>query len=60
MPLQLTALDHIQLAMPPAGEEDARRFYGDLLGLREVPKPAPLVPRGGVWFESPTATSGTL
>jgi catechol 2,3-dioxygenase-like lactoylglutathione lyase family enzyme len=36
--------------MPPQQEETARRFYGDLLGLTEVPKPANLAARGGVWF----------
>ncbi|RBP39825.1 hypothetical protein DES53_109253 [Roseimicrobium gellanilyticum] len=36
----------------PAGEEDAARsFYSGVLGLREVPKPANLAKRGGVWFE---------
>ena len=47
----LTRLDHIQLAMPPDQEATARAFYVDLLGLTEVAKPAPLVPRGGCWFE---------
>jgi catechol 2,3-dioxygenase-like lactoylglutathione lyase family enzyme len=46
-------LDHVQLAMPPGGEEAARRFYGGVLGLTEVPKPAPLAARGGCWFEGP-------
>lgn len=44
-------LDHVQLACPRGGEEQARRFYGDLLGLREIEKPEPLRSRGGVWFE---------
>jgi catechol 2,3-dioxygenase-like lactoylglutathione lyase family enzyme len=43
--------DHVQLAMPDGGEEDARRFYRDLLGLAEVPKPKNLAARGGCWFE---------
>lgn len=47
----VTGLDHVQLAMPPGGEAEARTFYVDLLGLREVPKPAPLAARGGCWFE---------
>lgn len=47
----ITGLDHIQLAMPEGAEEQARSFYRDLLGLREVEKPAPLQPRGGCWFE---------
>jgi catechol 2,3-dioxygenase-like lactoylglutathione lyase family enzyme len=43
-------LDHVLLAMPPNREADARAFYGDLLGMPEVPKPANLEARGGCWF----------
>ena len=46
----LTGIDHVQLAAPPGCEGEARRFYGDLLGLSEVAKPAPLRARGGAWF----------
>ena len=45
-----SAIDHVQLAMPPGGEDRARGFFGALLGMREVPKPAGLAPRGGCWF----------
>jgi catechol 2,3-dioxygenase-like lactoylglutathione lyase family enzyme len=51
MPL-LLSIDHVQLAMPPNEEEAARRFYAGFLGLEEVPKPAPLASRGGLWFET--------
>jgi catechol 2,3-dioxygenase-like lactoylglutathione lyase family enzyme len=44
------AIDHVQLAMPPGEESTARHFYADLLGMREIPKPAPLAARGGCWF----------
>ncbi len=44
-------LDHVQVAAPPGCEAEARRFYGELLGLAEVAKPEPLRARGGVWFE---------
>jgi catechol 2,3-dioxygenase-like lactoylglutathione lyase family enzyme len=47
---RIVGLDHVQLAMPPGREADARRFYGDLLGLREVAKPPELAGRGGCWF----------
>jgi catechol 2,3-dioxygenase-like lactoylglutathione lyase family enzyme len=47
-----TAIDHVQLAMPPGGEDTAREFYRDLLGMAEVPKPPELAKRGGCWFES--------
>ena len=48
----VTAIDHVQLAMPPGREDDARRFYGGLLALPERAKPLALSARGGVWFES--------
>lgn len=51
----ITGLDHIQLAHPKGAEDAMRGFYCDLLGLTEVPKPAPLQGRGGFW-----ATAGRL
>jgi hypothetical protein len=36
--------------MPPGGEERARAYFGGLLGLVELGKPAALAGRGGVWF----------
>lgn len=49
--MTILRLDHIQLAMPQGGEDEARAFYADLLGLNEVAKPAHLTQRGGCWFE---------
>ena len=48
--MSLTAIDHVQLAAPPGCEDAARVFFGQLLGLRELPKPPALAARGGVWF----------
>lgn len=48
--MKITALDHVQLAMPAGEEAAARRFYGEVLGLREIGKPAVLARRGGCWF----------
>jgi catechol 2,3-dioxygenase-like lactoylglutathione lyase family enzyme len=48
---EVLALDHLQLAMPSGREAEARAFYGGILGLRELAKPANLAVRGGVWFE---------
>jgi len=45
-------IDHVQLAMPAGGEEQAVAFYAELLGLAPVPKPEPLRQRGGCWFEN--------
>lgn len=47
----VVALDHLQLAMPLGREAEVRAFYGGILGLREITKPANLAVRGGVWFE---------
>jgi catechol 2,3-dioxygenase-like lactoylglutathione lyase family enzyme len=44
-------LDHVQLAMPPGGEDQAQGFYEGLLGIPRVPKPPQLEVRGGCWFE---------
>ncbi len=46
----ITGLDHVQVAAPPGCEAEARGFYGRVLGLTELQKPAPLAARGGVWF----------
>jgi catechol 2,3-dioxygenase-like lactoylglutathione lyase family enzyme len=51
-------LHHVQVACPPGGEDDARRFYAGALGLTEVPKPAALQGRGGAWFRAYDATGG--
>jgi catechol 2,3-dioxygenase-like lactoylglutathione lyase family enzyme len=46
----VVGLDHVQVAAPRGCEVEARRFYGELLGLPELDKPEPLRGRGGVWF----------
>jgi catechol 2,3-dioxygenase-like lactoylglutathione lyase family enzyme len=48
--MEVRGIDHVQVAGPPGCEPAARSFYGDLLGLREIPKPPSLAARGGVWF----------
>ncbi|MGA9334668.1 MAG: VOC family protein [Rudaea sp.] len=47
----VVALDHVQIAIPRHAEDRARAFYCELLGLVEIPKPAPLAARGGLWLE---------
>lgn len=48
-------LHHVQVACPPGGEEGARRFWVDGLGLVEVAKPDSLAGRGGAWFRADAA-----
>ena len=43
---------HVQLAMPPGREAEAVRFYGEVLGFDQVPKPPNIAARGGCWFRS--------
>jgi catechol 2,3-dioxygenase-like lactoylglutathione lyase family enzyme len=50
--MEVTGIDHVQVAAPAGCEADARAFYGELLGLEELPKPEPLRARGGCWFRA--------
>ncbi|WP_394579782.1 VOC family protein [Cytobacillus firmus] len=50
MSFSFKGIDHIQLAAPKGCEEEARKFYGEHLGLKEIPKPENLQKRGGCWF----------
>ena len=52
MPIMpVIGVDHVQLAMPAGGEDRARAFYRDVLGIPEKIKPD-MAGRGGCWFES--------
>jgi len=48
----IVGIDHVQVAAPPGCEAEARRFFGEVLGLQEVEKPPLLAARGGVWFRA--------
>ncbi|WP_432039324.1 VOC family protein [Streptomyces sp. HD1123-B1] len=48
----IAALDHVQLAAPPGSEAALRAYYGEVLGMTEIPKPPVLAARGGVWFQT--------
>ena len=45
-------LHHVQLAIPPGSEDECRKFYCTLLGWKELPKPAQLAARGGLWLSA--------
>lgn len=49
---RVVAVHHVQLAMPPGGEDPARAFFAGVLGIPEVPKPPDMAARGGCWFEA--------
>ncbi|MFG1990265.1 glyoxalase [Actinoplanes sp. NPDC048988] len=50
MSFSFERLHHVQVLCPPGGEDDARGFYGGVLGMTELPKPPALAARGGCWF----------
>ena len=45
-------LHHVQIACPRGGEDDARRFWVEGVGMTEVEKPPALAGRGGCWFRA--------
>ena len=51
----ITGIDHVQVAIPRGTEDEARRFYGWVLGMTELAKPAALAGRGGCWFTAGSA-----
>src|ERR1044071_6149827 len=50
MKIKFNRLDHVQVCIPRGTEEEARRFYGRLLGLEEIEKPEVLKRNGGMWY----------
>jgi catechol 2,3-dioxygenase-like lactoylglutathione lyase family enzyme len=47
---QRPRLQHVSVPRPAGGEALARAFYGELLGLEEIPVPKSLGDRNLVWF----------
>jgi catechol 2,3-dioxygenase-like lactoylglutathione lyase family enzyme len=43
-------INHVQITIAQGAEDEARRFYCDVLGLMEIEKPEPLRARGGFWL----------
>jgi catechol 2,3-dioxygenase-like lactoylglutathione lyase family enzyme len=49
--MPVLGLHHAHVCCPPGGEAEARRFYVDQLGLKELPRPAHL--GAGWWYGVP-------
>ena len=45
-----TQLHHVNVTVPPELEAAAKEFYGSVLGLRQIPKPAASRP-SGAWYQ---------
>ena len=52
MKIQFQRIDHVQICIPVGMENEARKFYCDILGMTEVEKPAALKPNGGFWLST--------
>ena len=44
-------LSHVNVTVPAKAEAAAKEFYGTVLGLREIPKPAGTRQNVGAWFQ---------
>ncbi len=47
----MTALQHVNVVVPPGQAEQVAAFYVDVLGLERIDKPAALAGRGGAWLD---------
>lgn len=50
--MKVLGVDHVNLRVPPDLEAACLAFYGGILGLVQIPKPAELAKRGGGWFQA--------
>src|SRR5436190_21763451 len=46
----VTSLHHVNVTVPPELEQATKEFYGSVLGLKQVPKPAAARQRGA-WYQ---------
>ncbi len=49
--IEFRRLNHIQICVPKGKEDEARKFYTVIIGLKEIPKPKELIPNGGLWYQ---------
>ncbi|MCM3719191.1 VOC family protein [Fictibacillus phosphorivorans] len=49
--MKISGIHHVQLCIPADKELEAMKFYKEVLGLKEIPKPKALQKNGGMWFQ---------
>ena len=49
--VMVIGVNHVQVTIPFGAEEEAREFYGKILGLTEIEKPEVLKKNGGLWLQ---------
>jgi catechol 2,3-dioxygenase-like lactoylglutathione lyase family enzyme len=47
----VVSLSHVNVTVPGHAEAAAKEFYGKVLGLKELPKPAGTRQNVGAWYE---------
>lgn len=47
----LMEIDHVQITVPRNCENDAKKFYCEILGLQEIEKPDNRKQNGGFWLQ---------
>ena len=45
------SIHHVLVAALPGSEDEARRYYGEVLGLKELERPESLTSKSMCWFE---------
>lgn len=51
MKIEFERLDHVMLCIPEGTEEQARDFYGKVLGLQELTDLGYPLPKRAIWFQ---------
>ena len=51
MAVDVLQVHHIQIFVPREVEQEAKDFYGKILGLEEIPKPEAWRKNGGAWYQ---------
>lgn len=51
MSLEIIALSHVNVTVPQALEDATKRFYGEVLGLKQLQKPAGSRTNVGAWYQ---------
>jgi len=51
MNIEFKRLDHVMICIPEGAEQDARQFYGNVLGLEELTDLGYPIPNRAIWFQ---------
>ena len=49
--MRVKRVQHVSIGIEAGREEEARRFYGDVLGLKEKPRPVGLKHMALIWYD---------